>query len=91
LQDSKRDRKTRVVLAGLPSSQAEPLWEYIKGRGGNITPRDLMRHNNREYPTAAYAKAVLDWLVRIGRGKWRRAPPGKKGGRPSLTFVVSEV
>src|SRR5262249_47323299 len=42
------------------------LVEYIEGRGGSVTARDLQRANKKKYPTAEDADAALNGLVEAG-------------------------
>ncbi len=46
------------------------LVEFIGGRGGKITVRDLQRANGRKYPDAESAESALQALVEAGLGRW---------------------
>lgn len=62
------------------------LYEFIRDRGGHITPRELQRSNRRRWPDAATAEQALQELVEVGLGRWEETGPGTKGGRPSKLF-----
>jgi DNA polymerase-1 len=64
------------------------LVEFIRSRGGRITPRELQRANQRKYPAVEHAETALDALVTAGFGQWVHAPSGPKGGRPSPLFIL---
>jgi hypothetical protein len=59
------------------------LVNFIRARGGSITPRQLMRANHSRYPTAAAAESALDALAREGLGAWEVVTTG---GRPGRVF-----
>jgi hypothetical protein len=84
--------EARRVYAILTESTAQRevrrLTEYIQSRGGSITTKELMRSNNRKYPTADEATAALDALVEAGLAQWRERPAGPKGGRPSRVCAL---
>lgn len=63
------------------------LVEWIVGRGGATTPREV-NHHLRAYPTADAAFEALDRLVALKLGRWTFAPPGLKGGAPSRRFEL---
>lgn len=46
------------------------LAEKIEGKGGRITARQLMRTNNRKYPTSEDAEEALNELVSCRYGEW---------------------
>ncbi|HKI35179.1 MAG TPA: DNA polymerase [Gemmataceae bacterium] len=64
------------------------LVEFIRSRGGRITPRELQKSNSRKYPSAAHAEGVLDTLVTAGHGQWVHIPSGPQRGRPSALFLL---
>ncbi len=49
---------------------AAGLVELIRGRGGRITVRDLMRSYTQRYPDVASAEVALAQLVALGLGRW---------------------
>jgi hypothetical protein len=53
-----------------------------------MTVKDLMRSNNRKYPTADEALAALTGLVGRRVCRWEDLPAGPKGGRPSRLCVL---
>jgi hypothetical protein len=66
------------------------LVELIRGKGGSITARDLMR-SSRQYVTADQTEAVLEELAKAGIGRWEDVGSTAQGGRPSRRFVLFEV
>jgi hypothetical protein len=64
------------------------LCDFVRRRGGKITPRKLHLSNRSRYPNAAAAEAALDALVREGRGAWLLTAEGARG-RPSRTFYLA--
>ncbi len=65
------------------------LCEYIAGKGGHITARDLAHNRKTRFKTSDEATKALTGLVEKGRGKWEYLPSGPEGGRPSATFVLA--
>lgn len=63
--------------------------EWIKGRGGRTTAKELQRSNNRKYRSAEEAEAALNRLVSAGAGEWRERPTSEKGGRPTRDFTLT--
>jgi hypothetical protein len=51
--------------------QERELVELVRRKGGELTPRELMRHNPRRYTNGAVAEAALDGLVSDGLGEWQ--------------------
>jgi DNA polymerase I-like protein with 3'-5' exonuclease and polymerase domains len=70
-------------------SDARRLVEFIRTRGGRIKVKELMRANDRKYPTAEDATAALQGLVEKQAGRWEDRPAGPKGGRPTRIFILS--
>jgi hypothetical protein len=62
------------------------LRDFVRRRGGSITPRNLHKSNRSRYPNAAVAEAALDALVKDGRGAWLVE---NTGGRPSKVFYLA--
>lgn len=78
-----------AMLAETPEDQqARGLVELVRRKGGAITPRGLLRTNNRRYRSVAHAEAALDGLVSAGWGEWEEGGSGPQGGRPPLRFVL---
>ena len=75
LAESEDDRRRRQLI------------EVIERRGGRITARDLRLAQHMASSEAA--KAALDDLVQAECGTWEPKPPGPKGGRPTVVFVLS--
>jgi hypothetical protein len=73
-------RRIRAVLAAVPGEQdVRRLFDFVRARGGEITPRDLQRANGRKYATTEQAEAALEELVQAGWADWGPAPPGHRG------------
>ena len=66
----------------------DELAEWIRGKGGTMTSRDLTRGPRQFRGDAGNAEAALDSLVRAGRGHWQPGASGPKGGRPNRIFVL---
>lgn len=63
--------------------------EAVQAHGGRITVRGLMR-SRAGFKSADDAEKTLNALVASGLGRWEQSSPGKSGGRPSTTFVLTE-
>ena len=63
------------------------LVEWIRCKGGTVTPRDLQRCNAR-YRDPGTADVALRDLATRGRGRMVPVPAGPKGGRPSEVFTL---
>ncbi len=65
------------------------LCDYIRGRGGRVTVREVQRSNQGLYPTAESAERRLMDLVDAGFGRWDIPPStGKVGRPPPRVFVL---
>jgi DNA polymerase-1 len=64
------------------------LVEFVRGRGGRVSARDLQSSNSRKYPSADLATAALQALVDAGLGAWEDVPTTSAGGRPTKVFVL---
>jgi hypothetical protein len=67
--------------------QRRHLVEFILGRGGRITARELQRSNNRKYRTAEDAQGALCGLANAGLARWIESPDGANG-RPTRTLEL---
>jgi hypothetical protein len=65
------------------------LLEWIDGRGGRVTAREVQQ-GNRRFQTAPEAEAALDELVAAGYGTWEQSPTGQRG-QPTRRFRSSTV
>ena len=65
------------------------LVEWIGRRGGSVTAREFQQ-GHRQYRTAEDARSALQCLVEAGLGRWILEQPGKKGGRPSDCFQLTQ-
>ena len=50
--------------------EARRLFEFIAARGGRVSVRELMRSNNRRYPTSADAEKAIGVLVEAELARW---------------------
>lgn len=66
------------------------LLEWIEGRGGTVTERDLAR-GPRRYREPGSATQALEDLVTAGVGRWEDQEPGPRGGRPGRVFVLGDT
>ena len=84
-------REAKRVYAMLDETDTDRdqrrLLEWIEGKGGKVTVREVQRGYWRLRNSGA-AEAALDELVKAGYGTWTYAPAGSKGGRPSRIFVM---
>jgi hypothetical protein len=86
--------EARRVYEMLSESDAErdgrQLVDWIDGKGGSVTPREVqMGYRRLRAPGAA--ETALEELAKAGRGSWRDEPPGSKGGRPARIFILSTL
>lgn len=58
-------------------------------KDGTVSPRDLQRANQGQYPTAEVDEVALDLLAEAGLGTWCERPAGNSGGRPTRVFIPS--
>jgi hypothetical protein len=63
--------------------EARRLVEFVGGRGGMITVKDLQMSNAKKYPRADLAELALEGLVQAGLAEWRQRPHSPAGGRPT--------
>jgi len=63
------------------------LIEWIEGKGGSVTARDVTR-NLRAYPTTDDAKAALNALAEAGYGEWQYPGTGNHGGNVATRFIL---
>jgi len=91
------DEAARIYaeIGGLGADTAETrqerergrLAEWIRGKGGSVTIRDLQR-GPRPYREAAAAEAALQALVDAGQGQWVTDSHGGGRGRPVRVFTL---
>lgn len=80
-------RRVYSMLSEPPEERdRRKLIELIAGRGGEITPRDLMRATRRYAATADQAHRVLNDLVQAGHGVWAVPPPASSNGLTPQLF-----
>ena len=53
------------------------LMEWVSGRGGTVTERELSR-GPRRYREPGAATVALDGLVRVGVARWTEEPPADR-------------
>jgi hypothetical protein len=63
------------------------LVDFLKSRGGEITPRELTQ-GSRKYQPVAVAHEALQELVNRGLGEWTERESDETGGRPSKRFQL---
>jgi hypothetical protein len=77
-------REWERVFVGLERGSIEAddrsLREWLRGRGGVGTARDVARHGPAAYRAPGAAEAGLRRLVRTGAAEWATVPTG---GRPA--------
>lgn len=66
------------------------LLEWIAGRGGRVTVRDLQRNLRRYQHDGNQAEIDLTKLVDEAYGSWEHIPAGPRGGKPTDVFVMAE-
>lgn len=89
-------REALRVYAALDGDEDElergRLLEWVEGRGGAATVRDLATSGPRRFRGRRdKAEAVLADLVEAGLGRWVTEAPGPRGGRPSRRFCLTHV
>lgn len=67
------------------------LLEWIEGRGGKVTVRELTHGWWAFRKDAPAARAALNELVESGLGRWVHASPGSRGGHPAEKFELGHV
>ena len=80
-------RVYEALAADETDRERETLAEWIAGRGGAVTPRELSR-GLRAYRADGVAEKALADLVEAGFGRWEWDQPGDGGGRPGRRFVL---
>ena len=79
----------RRIYGTVPTAESEresELRDWIEGRGGTVSPRELAHGMRRFRGDAAGAEAALNALVKAGIGEWVDVPPGPRGGRATRVF-----
>jgi len=83
------------IYTGLDASdedrEARRLVDWIAGRGGSVTIRELTHSLWAFRGDAAGAHTALDKLVKSGVGRWVRPTPGLDGGRPTERFELPRL
>ncbi len=79
----------RMLRRDKAQSEQEKLADYIRGRGGDVTPREL-KQCSRRFAKVADAEAALEQLVQAELGEWTHPSPSPKGGRPSKVFRLTD-
>lgn len=65
------------------------LAEWIEGKGGSVTARDLTKGLRAYRGEPGKARDALAALVEAGYGTWETPEPGRTGGRPTRRFVLA--
>jgi hypothetical protein len=85
--------ETRRVYRAMHETQADrqrrELLQWIAGRGGRVTPRDLQRNLRRYEHDLDAAEADLNDLVDRAHGAWEYAGSGQRG-RPTHVFCLAD-
>jgi hypothetical protein len=85
-------REAERVYATLEQTAGESerfdLIEFIRRKGGRVTPRDVRDWNRTAYPTSEAAEAALRKLN--VRGRWATGTVGPNGGRPPTWFIMDD-
>jgi uncharacterized protein DUF3987 len=80
------------VYASLAASddgrEQSRLAEWIEGKGGSVTARDLSKGPRAYRGKPKEAAEALEALARAGYGVWEDVSPPKKGGRPTKRFTL---
>jgi hypothetical protein len=84
--------ETERVYSMLRETDAErsarELADFIRGKGGRITARQLQQGPRAFRASVEVAEEALQALVDAGRGVWEPQPAGEQGGRPTRVFVL---
>ena len=64
------------------------LIEWIRGKGGTVSLREVQRGPRRYRPGDA-AQAALDEMAKAGIGRWETQPPSESGGRAPRVFTLT--
>jgi len=85
-----REAKRVYAVVGEDDEEAKSrqLVNWIRLQEGAVTARDLARKYSDFRNNTEAAKAALITLEQQGLGKLESLPPGAKGGRPSMRFVL---
>jgi hypothetical protein len=75
-----------MVQEGDEERERRQLVEWIVGRGGEVTARDLTRNLARYHNRTDKAEAALKTLADAGIGTWAMVQAGDRGGRPKRVF-----
>jgi len=75
------ERVRAVVLESAGAARARGLAEFIRGRGGRISVRELMKSHNHRYADADSARGDLATLVDMGLARWSEHKCRNSGSR----------
>ena len=83
--------KTTTLYAAISETdderEARRLAEWVSGRGGRVTARELHRGAPTRYRDTESARLALDALAAVGLGHWVEITGGR--GRPTLAFELT--
>ncbi len=82
------ERVYAILGGGAEDREQRQLVEWIEGKGGSVTARDLTKGLRAYRGDSAKAREALDSLVEAGWGAWDTSGPGKTGGRPTARFIL---
>jgi len=81
-------RRVYAILRGNHvDAEQNSLADWILRRGGEATPRELVRNLHRYRGDTNAAEEALNGLVEIGWGSWQTR---RTGGRPKRVFVSNQ-
>src|SRR5262249_38252032 len=83
------ERVYAVLAESQEQRQVRRLVEWLQGRGGKITTRELQRANSRRWRTSEDAEADLSALVEVGAGKWVEGDAPEGGGHRPRWFELT--
>ena len=67
------------------------LMEWIGGKGGQVTVRDLCRGPRKYKDNSNRAERALNELVRVGLGRWDHPAHNQNPGPKKRTFVLNDT
>jgi Protein of unknown function (DUF3987)/Bifunctional DNA primase/polymerase, N-terminal len=82
------ERVYQMVAETSDDEHSRRLVEYIRGRGGHITAKELQQSNGKKYPSSQIAEEQLEALVKANAGLWQPRNATERGGRPTRDFVL---
>jgi hypothetical protein len=78
-----------MLLAGRDRQYDSRLLDYIRARGGEVTPKAVRDWNRVRYPDRDAAESALRHLANLGFGRLGSTEAGPRGGRPAYVFRLT--